>query len=373
MAAVAVGGARVPFGRRTLLADRKRSALSAAGVGLALMLVLLLYGIWNGIDDRLVAFEDHAGAALYVAQPGTTSMLSEVSVLPRSTVATVTADPGVRWAVPVRGFFSVTHVGDTRVPTYVVGTEPGRPGGPWELAAGRAPAADDEVTVGQLFARRAGVAPGSRLSILGAEFTVVGIARDADMFMASFAFMTHAATDRLVHSDATTSFVLVGTDEPAAVQARLAAAGLNVLTRDQIAANDQALKSQAYTAGMKAMLVVAFGIGALVVALTTYTGVVERRREYGIVKALGATKPRLLGIVVGQSVVLAGLGLIVGVVLYGAGRRALEAVRPEYAVSLSPGALLRTAVAAILMGLVASAVPAHRLAAIEPAVAFGGG
>lgn len=53
-----------------------------------------------------------------------------------------------------------------------------------------------------------------------------------DAFMASFVLMAHAATDQLLSSPGTTSFVLVGTHDPAAVREHLAATGLSVLDRD---------------------------------------------------------------------------------------------------------------------------------------------
>lgn len=362
----------VPFARRTLVADRKRSAISALGVGLALMMVLLLYGLWNGIDRRLVAYGERSGAQLFVAQPGTSSMIGGVSQIPKSTVDVVRRDPDVSWAAPVRGMFSVTRVGSVRVPSYLVGYEPGHQGGPWAIAEGRAPAAVDEVAVGQLFGRRAGVQVGSKLSILGKELRVVGVAADADMFMASFVFLPHAATDAMLAAPDTTSFVLVGTDNPDAVMGRLNAAGLNAVPQSVIAQNDLALKSAAYTTGMRAMLLVSFGIGCIVVALTTYTGIVDRRRDYGIIKALGATRPRLLRIVVGQSCVLSCAGLVVGMILYLGGKALLDIVRPEFAITIGFENLAKALAATVVMGVVSSIIPAHRLAVIEPAVAYKG-
>jgi len=170
----------------------------------------------------------------------------------------------------------------------------------------------------------------------------------------------------------TTSFVLVGTDNPDAVMGRLNAAGLNAVPQSVIAQNDLALKSAAYTTGMRAMLLVSFGIGCIVVALTTYTGIVDRRRDYGIIKALGATRPRLLRIVVGQSCVLSCAGLVVGMILYLGGKALLDIVRPEFAITIGFENLAKALAATVVMGVVSSIIPAHRLAVIEPAVAYKG-
>ena len=201
---------RVPLARRNLLAEPRRLVASVAGVGMAIMLILLLDGLWAGIKANITTYEDNVGADLYVAQAGTHNFFGAISVIPASTVNTVRADADVSWAAPVRGFFAIVGLHDTKVPTYVIGSVPGERGGPWELRSGRAPENDGEVAIGGVMAKRHGLSIGDRFQIMGRAFTIVGTAPDA--FMASFVFMTHAATDQLLRAPATTSFVLVGTD-----------------------------------------------------------------------------------------------------------------------------------------------------------------
>ncbi len=338
---------------------------------MAIMLILLLDGLWAGIKANVTTYEDNVGADLYVAQTGTRNFFGAISVIPASTVDTVRADVDVQWAVPVRGFFSIVELHDRKVPTYVIGSIPGERGGPWELRQGRAPEADDEVAIGSVMAKRHGLAPGDRIEIMGRTFTVVGTSTDA--FMASFVFMTHAATDQLLSAPATTSFVLVGTDDPAAVRARLASTGLSVLDRDELARNDLSLMARAYSVPLTVMRAVAFTIGSIVIALTVYTAIMERRREYGIVKAIGARGRHLVALAVHQSLIIAGIGLATGGVLFLAGRAYITWFRPQFVILVSLGSVGRAVAAAVLMGLVAAVLPARRLARLEPATAYRGG
>ena len=55
---------RVPLASRNLLAEPRRLVASAAGVGMAVMLILLLDGLWAGIEANITTYEDHVGAAL---------------------------------------------------------------------------------------------------------------------------------------------------------------------------------------------------------------------------------------------------------------------------------------------------------------------
>jgi putative ABC transport system permease protein len=356
-----------------MLADTRRFAASVAGVGLALMLILLLDGLSTGIDARVTVYEERSGASLFVGQPGTTSFLGSTSVLPRTTLETVRAQEGVTWAAAVRGFFTVPRINGTSVPSYVVGWEPGQPGGPWAMAAGREPKADDEIAVGQQFAQRCGVALGDTVKLFGRPFKVVGVAADADMFMASFVFMTHRATDLLLNAPLSTSFVLVGTDHPEAVTKQLSAVGITAISKEQIEQNDLALKGQAYSVGLNLMVGVAFVVGTLVIALTIYSAVMERRREYGIIKAIGANSSRLFRLVLSQSLVLAAVGLIVGGLMFVGGQRLLGVVKPQFAITLTGAAVGRVVISAVAMGLLATFIPARRLMAMAPAVAFRGG
>jgi putative ABC transport system permease protein len=361
----------VPLARRNLLAEPRRLVASAAGVGMAIMLILLLDGLWAGIKANITTYEDNVGADLYVAQPGTKNFFGAISLIPIDTVDTVLADPDVDWAVAVRGFFSIVELHDRKVPTYVIGSMPGERGGPWELRQGRVPEADDEVAIGSVMARRHGLGVGDGIEIMGRQFTVVGTTSDA--FMASFVFMTHAATDQLLSAPATTSFVLVGTDNPAAVRGRLVASGLSVLDRDELAKNDLALMARAYSVPLTVMRAVAFAIGSLVIALTVYTAIMDRRREYGIVKAMGARGRTLLALAVRQTLIIATIGLVAGGALFVGGRAYITWVRPQFVIVVLPGGIARAVAAGVLMGLVAAILPARRLARLEPAVAYGGG
>lgn len=362
---------RVPLGRRNALAEPRRLFAAIGGVGLALMLILLLDGLWAGIETSITTYEDNVGAELYVAQRGARNFIGATSQLPTETVATVSADPDVEWAVPVRSFLSIVGVHDRQVPVKVIGSVPGEPGGPWELRNGRVPTSADEVVVGSTMARQHGVGVGDRLDLLGTRFTVVGTTADA--FMVSLVFMTHDAADALVRSPDTTSFVLIGTANPTAVRARLEASGLTVLDRDTLARNDLSLVARAYKIPLTVMRGVAFAVGSLVIALTAYSAIAERSREYGIVKAIGARGRDLIRIALQQSMIISLGGMVAGGVFFIAGRAVIVAVRPQFAIVATAGNVGRALVMALLMGLVASVVPARRLIRLEPATAYRGG
>jgi putative ABC transport system permease protein len=167
--------------------------------------------------------------------------------------------------------------------------------------------------------------------------------------------------------------VLVGTDKPDAVRQRLAEQNLSVLTRDQLRASDLKVITRAIAVPMKIMVGVAFAIGVLVIALTAYSSIIERSREYGILKALGATQARLYRLALEQSLLLALIGLAAGAGFFAIGRGVIGLVRPQFTVVVTPMIVGRAGGVALIMGGIAALVPARRLARLDPAATYSGG
>lgn len=123
-------------------------------------------------------------------------------------------------------------------------------------------------------------------------------------------------------------------------------------------------------------LVVAASLGIVALLLSvlgiygvTAYGVARRTREIGIRLALGSPRGRVLGLVLRQGVVLAGLGVAIGLAMTLGVARLLESLL--YGVPGTDVFALAGA-AALLVGaaLVASWVPARRASRVDPAVAL---
>lgn len=360
---------RVPLARRNLFADRRRLAASVSGVGLAVMLILLLDGLWTGIQAQTTVYTDRTGADLYVLQPGVRDLTAGASTLQLSALATVRADPDVAWASPVRSTYAILELHSEKVAAYVIGAVPGERGGAWSMAKGRAPRSNDEIAIGSLLADRHGIDVGDRIDVMGHSLRVVGRA-ETNGFMMSYVFATHAALDAIARTPDTTSFLVVGTDRPVAVAGRLRSQGLNVLDRDTVAGNNLRFAVGIFGSPIRLMVAIGLAAGTMIIALTAYTAIIERRREYGIVKAMGGTRRHLVGLALGQTLALAALGLVAGWLFFVGGRQLIVATKPQFNVLLTGGAIGRAAVAALAMALVAAIVPARRLAKLEPAVAY---
>jgi putative ABC transport system permease protein len=115
--------------------------------------------------------------------------------------------------------------------------------------------------------------------------------------------------------------------------------------------------------------VLAVVVGFLVVFLSMYTAVVERTREIGILKALGAKPLTILDILVRESVLLAIVGCVLGIGLSFLARTVISQVMPASLIVVNTpdwwpiaGAI---ALGGALLGAVYPGLKAARLDAIE--------
>jgi len=370
------GAARgpVPVTRRLLRARPVRTAAATVGIGLALMLILLLAGLWAGVQERVTTFDDNLGADLVVVPAGTRNLFADPGVLPAPAVEAVAAVPGVDAAAPLRTMYQILELPHGKAAVAAVASDPaGGLGGPWAFTTGRAPLADDEVAVDAVFADQHDLTLGDRLPMLGHPMRVVGLTDDTALFMTPLLFTTTAGMDRMLRATGTTGAVLVTTSDPGGVTDRLEAAGFTVRTPGQLRDASLQLATDIYGSPVRLMVGVAFAAGTLIVALVAYTQITEQQRDLGVLKALGATPRRLRRIAVTETAVLTVLGALTAVVLLVITRELLAWWRPAFPVVITTTTVAQTAAAAVVMAVLAAWLPVRRLSRLDAASAFRSG
>ena len=135
-----------------------------------------------------------------------------------------------------------------------------------------------------------------------------------------------------------------------------------------------ALNAQSVSTGLirgVVMVVVVLGIASVLVV-----SVVQKRREIGILRAMGATQNQVLRVFLLQGAIVGALGLVLGVLLALLLIKAFTTfVRgsdglPLFVIHLAPQLALNIALVATLCGVLAAVAPARRAAALDPAQAI---
>jgi putative ABC transport system permease protein len=118
-------------------------------------------------------------------------------------------------------------------------------------------------------------------------------------------------------------------------------------------------------------------IGTFTIVNSMVVSVQERRREIGLKKALGAEDGHILGEVVAEAILIAGLGGVLGVLgsaMAGAiANPLLMGKLGSRLFLLTPRLSLGTVAFSVVMGVIAGLFPAWRAARLDPVIALRGG
>jgi putative ABC transport system permease protein len=361
--------------RRNLFRDRTRFLLSVAGVAVSIGLILVLAGYRSGVYRQASAYLDNTPGSVVVAERGIRNFLGTSSVLPPEAIGAVEAAPGVASAIPVVSQFVIFERHGRKDGYSLIGYDPATGGGPWKLVEGREPAADDELVIDRTAARQHEIAIGDQVGLLDRDATIVGLSDETTFWAGSIAFARITTLESLARSPGLRSFLIVTPEagtSPEALRDQMTIPGTEVLLKSDVIANDRKLMARVYDAPIGLMVAIGFVVGVLVVGLVIYTATIERRREYGAIKAIGARNRTLYRVVAAQAFIATSAGAVAGVALGYGGGAALMAWRPPFRVDIEPAAVAVVLVASLAMAILAALIPARAVARLEPAEVFRG-
>jgi putative ABC transport system permease protein len=115
---------------------------------------------------------------------------------------------------------------------------------------------------------------------------------------------------------------------------------------------------------------VAICIGVLVIFLSMYTTIMERTREIGILRSLGASKTFIVTLIMKEAILICLIGVVMGtlgsyVIVY-----VVQSFFPTMAFQISNQWKVYAALSALLSGVVGSLHPSLKAASQDPVEAF---
>lgn len=357
--------------RKNLTAERTRLVLSVGGVAFAVLLMFVLGGLYRGWQTKLTVYLESLDANLIVGQPGSADTTHSMSFLPAALADELRNVDGV---VQVDDFMGrqimLTDQGkDFRI--FLVGFEPGSGrNGPLGLAEGTKDIRDGQVIIDRALARKAGYKLGDTVPLAGYNLTVAGISTQGNSLIYQYVFVTKNDARAILQLGPQTNYLLVKAAAPASVQARLNARGLNAMTKEEFIKNNRALVTETFLPIIGVLVVIAFVIGTAIVGLTIYTATIEKAREFGVLKAIGASNGLLYRVVLEQSFIAGTVGYLVGLGLSFVVTAIAEQFVSGFITSIGPGDGLAVFGVALVMSALAAWIPTRRLAAIDPALVF---
>ncbi len=225
-----------------------------------------------------------------------------------------------------------------------------------------------------MLATHSHVRVGDSLVVLGRPLVVASIHGGGNSIFQT-AFLNAADAKALFGIDDYVNFLLVDL-APGAQASSVAGAmqralpGTETHTSAQFATSFADRVNSGFLAVVGVLVGIGFVVGGAVIALTTYTATVERSREFGVLKAVGASAGFLYRVVLRQSLIVGVLGATLGVAVAVGATRLIRSGVPEFITVLRPLDVAGVLGIAVVMAIAASYVPVRRIDRIDPAEVF---
>jgi putative ABC transport system permease protein len=364
-----------------------RFVLTCFGLGLLMTVVLAMIGIYNGLVADALAVVEAPAADVWVVEAGTKGPFAEASSIPADSRNTVARMPGVAEAGAINYQTVEAPFLDRTLRLYVVGYEPGRPGGPQVIAEGRGIGTSHFELVAD---RKTGLVLGDTIRLGRNRFTVVGLVEgamnsggDPAVYMTlsdAMALQTELApADQRVQ--AARGAGAVKSASVAAVIVRITpGADVDLLTTTlrqwkHLAALSQIEQENILLASVvdKArrqiglFLGILLAVSAVVIALIIYTMTMEKLKQIATLKLIGAPDRTIIGLIVQQSLILGTAGWGIGLILI----LLVKDVFPRRVV-LEPFNVAVLAGIIVVVCLAASGLGVRAALKVDPATALGG-
>lgn len=391
---------------RDILHSWSKFVLTGIGLGLLIGVTLTMAGVYRGMVDDAKALLNNSGADLWVVQQGTQGPYAESSSIHDDVYRSLLSLQGVARAANVTYLTMQVRLNNTDVRAMVVGFEPGQPGEPGYLVAGRHITRNHYEAVADV---KTGFQVGDTLQIRRHNYRVVGLTQrmvssggDPMVFIplkdaqeAQFLKDNDAILNERARTTANPTLNRPGV--PGLLEAIQAAQNANrnvnaVLV--QVTANGQpdAVANQvrrwkhlqaftraqmeeilvakliATSAKQIAMFLVILAIvSAAIVAFIIYTMTLGKIREIAVLKLIGTRNRTIAGMILQQAMGLGLIGFLVGKV----SATIWAPFFPKY-VLLEQGDAVRGFIVVMAICALASTLAIRAALRVDPATAIGG-
>jgi putative ABC transport system permease protein len=346
-----------------------RSVISILAIGLEVTLILLIVGLSLGILNDSKQRQAGIGADVVVMPPGSSFIVGLTGAPTSIKVGDVLARlPHVVSVAPV-----ITQIATSGTLEVIAGIDLKSYeslGGPFRYVSGGPFQGPEDVIIDDVFSRSKHLKVGDTIEILNHSFHISGIVEQG---RGSRKFLPIKTLQDLMGAQGKASLFYLKTDDPNNADSvveeikhvpgmeRFVAASMKYYLSTMTPSNTPFLSSF-----IKVVISISVIIGFIVIFQAMYTAVMERTREIGILKSMGASKVYIINVVLRETALLALAGIVVGIVFSFIAKQGISYKLPLLRVIMTGGLIGEAAVIAIVGAIAGALYPAYKAAQKDP-------
>ncbi len=312
---------------RFLLYDKAKSIGALAGVLISVFLIGQQSGIFIFLTDAMSSLVRNNPDYIWVVDEKTENV-NALSILDMRLGRQLESIPGVKKAFPLvlAGGSAKFANGKSSGVTLIGVTYPECAGGPWNLSTGnRSDLLKDGAIITEFFDRDAlgDAIIGDYFEINGKKVFIAGNTRGVRSFGGIYIFTTIERARYLGNfSNQKANAFLVKWDDGVAQQQVIANInaymnGVRAWSSEEFSRStvNAVLKSSGIALSVGTLIAFALITGFVIIGLTLYSSAIDRLRDYGTLKAIGASNGYVRGLILTQALIVALIGFVIGYAL----------------------------------------------------------
>ncbi|MBZ5705864.1 MAG: ABC transporter permease [Acidobacteriia bacterium] len=346
-----------------------RSLISIVAIALEVTLILLVVGLLLGMLNDSKQRSAGIGADVIVMPPGSSFLFGLTGAPMSMKVGQVLAKlPHVTTVAPV-----ITQISTAGAVEVIAGIDLDsyqKLSGPFRYIEGGPFQGPDDALVDDLFAQSKNVHAGDSIEILNHSFRVAGIVEQGK---GARKFLQLPVLQDLVGAQGKASIFYVKADNPGnadvVVDEVKRVAGMERYVATSMTYY-LSMMTPTNIPGLTKVIDVVIGIsvviGFIVIFQAMYTAVMERTREIGILKSMGASKLYIVNVVLRETVLLAIGGILLGIGVSFSARVGLLHKLPLLRVMITTDWIVKATMIAIVGAIAGALYPAYKAAQKDP-------
>jgi putative ABC transport system permease protein len=227
----------------------------------------------------------------------------------------------------------------------------------------------DQVVLGAQAAMYYKVKLGDKLTIMNRNLTVAGIADVSDSFMVNNMVLMPLSTAQDMFNRESVITVLLAPASMGEMDSLISSVRTNfpqleLITQQDLLDGIDAMmaNTRTFLNGINAVMLMVAGIVTLMVMVMSVS---ERTKEIGMLRAIGASRVKVLTMIIDESIIICMLGSALGIVL------SFVMMQPWYsAIIASLGTIVEAVLFMTIIGVLAGLYPAYKAAKIQPVEAL---